>query len=480
MSLLRIFFHTKKSCLKFTVLIIIFMTLIPTGSIVAQDIQHSDAYYIIQEDDSLWDIASRFGVALEELEKVNNISNPDQISAGTRLIIPGFEGINGRLETQTVPFGETLQSLSHRYQLSTDLLIRLNHITSPDALYAGATVIVLADRQDTPISKRIMLKSGQSLLELSVIANANPWEVVFVNELSGGWAVLPEDILYLRGAEKAGPGALPEAITEVSFEPLNLAQGKTVLITVIGPPGLILNGSLAGRDLRFFTDNSGYVALQGVHALTEPGLYPLTLKGKLPQNSPYNGQEFVLTQSILIRSGNYPYDPVLQVDPKTIDPEITEPEDELWSKLGAPVTLEKMWNGLFESPVPDQFKDCWTSLFGNRRAYNGGSYDYFHGGLDFCGRDGTELYASAAGKVVFTGSLTVRGNVTVIDHGWGVYTAYDHQSQIDVKVGDMVKPGQLIGLGGATGRTTGPHLHWEVWVGGVQVDPTEWLKKVYP
>jgi murein DD-endopeptidase MepM/ murein hydrolase activator NlpD len=74
----------------------------------------------------------------------------------------------------------------------------------------------------------------------------------------------------------------------------------------------------------------------------------------------------------------------------------------------------------------------------------------------------------------------VRGQVVVIDHGWGVYTAYDHLSQILVQVGQAVQPGQVIGLGGATGRTTGPHLHWEVWVGGVQVNPVDWLRQAYP
>ena len=108
------------------------------------------------------------------------------------------------------------------------------------------------------------------------------------------------------------------------------------------------------------------------------------------------------------------------------------------------------------------------------------SIDYFHSGLDFCGREGTELYAPASGKVDFTGLLTVHGNATVIDHGWGVYTAYDHQSEILVKPGELVEPGRLIGRGGSTGRTTGPHLHWEVWVGGVQVDPVEWLEKPFP
>ena len=139
-----------------------------------------------------------------------------------------------------------------------------------------------------------------------------------------------------------------------------------------------------------------------------------------------------------------------------------------------------MWDDLFVSPVPPELSECWTSFFGNRRAYNGSTYDYFHSGLDFCGRVGTELYPPAAGKVVFTDSLIVRGGVVVIDHGWGVYSAYDHLSEIIVNPGDFVQPGQTIGLGGETGRTTGPHLHWEVWVGGVQVDPVDWLSQVYP
>jgi murein DD-endopeptidase MepM/ murein hydrolase activator NlpD len=69
----------------------------------------------------------------------------------------------------------------------------------------------------------------------------------------------------------------------------------------------------------------------------------------------------------------------------------------------------------------------------------------------------------------------------MINHGWGVYTAYMHQSEILVKVGDIVKAGQLIGQVGRTGlRITGPHLHLEVWVGGIQVDPIDWLSKEFP
>jgi murein DD-endopeptidase MepM/ murein hydrolase activator NlpD len=243
---------------------------------------------------------------------------------------------------------------------------------------------------------------------------------------------------------------------------------------------LELSGSLDGREINFYYLDDEFVALVGIHAMQEPGLYPLNISGKLPPGEPYFGEGFEFSQSVLIRDGNYPYDPVLTVSPETIDPDVTEPEDELWASLGVSVSPEKLWDGVFQSPVPDIFENCFTSLFGNRRSYNSGPYDYFHTGLDLCGGVGTEIFAPAAGRVSFAEPLTVRGKATVIDHGWGVYTAYDHQSEIYVEPGDFVQPGQLIGLGGATGRVTGPHLHWEVWVGGIQVNPLDWLEKAFP
>jgi murein DD-endopeptidase MepM/ murein hydrolase activator NlpD len=74
----------------------------------------------------------------------------------------------------------------------------------------------------------------------------------------------------------------------------------------------------------------------------------------------------------------------------------------------------------------------------------------------------------------------VRGNATVIDHGWGVYSGIWHQSEIQVQVGQTVQKNQIIGLVGGTGRVTGPHLHWEVWVNGIQVNPLDWLINTYP
>ena len=459
------------------ILLAVILPLIFHSPVTAQDDRQGQPYYIVQEGDSLWDIAVRFGVTLQDLQQANNISDPGQVVLGARLIIPGVKGVSGRLDTATVSYGETLRTLSRRYNLSDAILAQLNRIISPAELFAGATLIVpVTDEQGSSSAGRAGLTSSQSLLELAVLHGEDPWSVALDNNLQDTWSVVPGDVLRVAGDSQAdAPAGFPGAITKVEVDPLLMIQGGTTVVKVYAPPGITMGGSLADRTLNFFPQEYSYVALQGIHAMTPPGLYPLTLASELP-----GGQRFAFSQDVLVQNANFPYDPSLEVDPVTVDPVVTEPEKELWESLGVPVTPEKMWDGLFASPVPPEFVECWPSLFGNRRSYNGSTYDYFHSGLDFCGQVGTELYAGAPGKIIYTGLLTVRGGVVVIDHGWGIYTAYDHLSEILVQPGDIVQTGQLIGLGGDTGRTTGPHLHWEVWVGGVQVNPQDWLTRAYP
>lgn len=469
--------HGRRLPRSWMVLLVLGLSLLGYSRVTAQQGGPDQPYYVVQEGDSLWLIAARFGIRPEELQQANQITDPSQVRIGTRLIIPGLQGVDGQLDSVTVPYGETLGSLSRDYGVSEAALARLNRWVSPAELYAGETLIVPSrDSTGTPALARSRLIAGESLLELAILQNQNPWSIALKNNLPGTWAGIPGDVILVQGAaEPNAPRGLPPEIRKITVEPTSILQGGTAVIKISAPPGIALSGSLTGRALNFFPVVNGYVALQGIHALTPPGRYPLSLDGRLS-----NGESFSFSQDILIQDAKFPYDPTLEVDPATVDPAVTQPEADLWASLGASVPPEKMWDGLFSSPVPTDFKDCWTSLFGDRRSYNGGAYDSFHSGLDFCGRVGTELYAVAPGKVVYTGALIVRGNVVVIDHGWGVYTAYDHLSQILVQRGQTVATGQVIGLGGATGRTTGPHLHWEVWVGGVQVNPVDWLKNAYP
>ena len=209
--------------------------------------------------------------------------------------------------------------------------------------------------------------------------------------------------------------------------------------------------------------------------MLEPGLYPMAIHVNEPGNIANN-----YSQSVLVNAGEFAYDRSLPVDPATLDPETNRTENELWSSKSSNITPEKLWSGSFLLPVDPIFTGCYSSKFGNRRSYNGGEYLYYHTGLDLCGQIGDPIYAAASGVVVFADSLTVRGKATMIDHGQGVYTAYMHQSEILVTVGEHVEKGQLIGRVGNTGRVEGPHLHFEVIVGGVQTDPLYWLNREFP
>jgi murein DD-endopeptidase MepM/ murein hydrolase activator NlpD len=443
----------------------------------------SGPVYIVQPGDTLYNIALDFGVSLSDLLSANNITDANTISAGAQITIPGLQGISGVLTMQPIVFGDTLDSISRRDQVPEDMLRRLNHITSPEELYAGRSLIYPKKDSFTPLSTRIDLKPGQTLLEASVLAQSDPWSLTSLNELKGSWAAAPGEALFSAApAPATTPAAsgLPAAIVSATFSPLPIIQGGTAEITVQTLPGVTLSGTLVDRSLHFFApEKDKYVALQGAYALLEPGPYPLEIDATLPDGST---QRF--EQMVIVKDGEYPTDPVLTVGSDTLDPVENDAEIKQLQQLTAPVTPTKYWQGGFKNPTLPQFADCHPSFFGDRRNYIGSgtaqTYHSFHAGLDFCEQVGDPLYATADGVVIFTGLLTAHGNTTIIDHGWGIYSMYSHQSEMDVQVGQTVKAGDQIGLAGKTGRVTGPHLHLEVWVNGVEVNPVDWLTNIYP
>jgi murein DD-endopeptidase MepM/ murein hydrolase activator NlpD len=462
-------------------LMMVFLLPVITGH--AQNAQTDAPTYVVQSGDSLWDIAQRFRVSLEELETINNIENPNQLVLGAELKIPGITGYAGKLTTVSIQYGENLDSLSRRYGISKELLAQLNHIVNPRELVVGSFLVLPVDNAAIPSDTRVPVKSGETMLDLAMIHQTNPWQISIRNNLTNTVGLLPGGFLFLPVPDQqTNLLALPDAIKAVDIHPSPLPQGKTIEIKVKADAGSKLTGKFMGRAIIFFDNgNNELVSLLGVHAMAEPGIYPLELTIQTP-----DGNTFDFSQMVIVGKVDYPYDDPLTVDPETIDPKVTEPETQLWSSYAQTITPEKYWQGIFQMPTPLSkdycltTNDCWASRFGNRRSYNGSTYDYFHSGVDIVGKEETEIYAPAAGVVVFAGPLTVRGNATMIDHGWGVYSGYYHQKEIKVKVGDRVEAGQLIGLVGATGRVEGPHLHWEIWVNGVNVDPLDWLSQEYP
>jgi murein DD-endopeptidase MepM/ murein hydrolase activator NlpD len=433
--------------------------------------------YIVQEGDTLWGIAARFGVSVEEIIAVNNLSNQD-IFPGNEIIIPGLEGLTGTLATFAVPFGSNIRSMSRHYQMDEALIFKINHIISPAEIYAGYEMIILKDENKTEWNARAALGVGETMLEMAVTQNTNLWLIASGNGMAVPAETLPSDILFTNsGNSTIDVNGLPEIFEDIQVDPLPITQGDTAEVKVKTSGDASLVGILGGYTLHFFPYGDGYqVALQGIHAMLDQGLYPLRIDATL-ENQSIQSYE----QMVLVKQGDFLSEPINGVEPDTLDPNITGPEDQWLFSVVETITPQKLWQGRFALPIDSQY--CLRSKYGNRRSYNGGILHTFHSGVDFgvCSTSHPfDVYAPADGTVAYTGLKTVRGNVTIIDHGQGIYSGLYHQEEIYVSVGDPVTAGQLIGKMGKTGRATGVHLHWDLFVNGVQVDPLNWLNDDYP
>ena len=133
----------------------------------------------------------------------------------------------------------------------------------------------------------------------------------------------------------------------------------------------------------------------------------------------------------------------------------------------------RRWFGSFKRPLASET----TSPYGTQRLFNG-QHGSYHRGTDFRANVGTPVYASNSGIVRLAKNLFYSGNIVIVDHGINIFTLYAHLSEIHVENGQQIARGQQIGLSGASGRVSGPHLHWAVKVNGVYVDPLQFLSVI--
>jgi murein DD-endopeptidase MepM/ murein hydrolase activator NlpD len=461
----------KQQALK--LLFFIFGLFIITGPVSAQEEPPPLPQYVVQPGDTLSKIATRFGISENDIIVENNILNPNLLYAGAVLTLPGVDWIEGVIDAYEVPVGETFRSISRRFDYDTDILVRLGSLASPAQLFAGYPLLLVTNQGEDFLVSRAVVGPASSVFEIAISSGINPWAIVAGNRLPDSNNAIAGDVLLLPGTNDPGPGALPSPLN-IEVRGGNFIQGKTTVIAVgAGGEEVQLSGEYLEHQLNFFPTGEGeYVALQGVHAMMPLGVYPLIILGTMP-----DGSSFEFFQMVAVKSGGYGSEP-LYVDPSYLDPVANEAERTYLDLITSHASPEKIYIGAFQYPV--KFGSEIKSVFGTRRSFNGSPYDYFHSGVDFGWDAGIEILAPAKGVVVQVGVLEIRGNVTVIDHGWGVYSLYAHQAEIFVDVGDTVEPGQLIGHIGKTGRSSGPHLHWEVWAGGVQVEPLDWIFHTYP
>lgn len=464
-----------------TALVVLTLALLP-GLLqpAAARAQTGGPTYTVQPGDTLYSIARIFGVSVDALQKANAIADPTLISVGQKLVIPGYEGVSEPLVVYQVQLGDSFDSLSRRFGVSAGDLIRINHITSADGLYVGQPLIYPQRDGGLANGRTLTAGPGDSLLSMAAAAGLNPWSLALTDGLPGPGAVYAGQTV-VTPADSNGPAltGLPAPFSALALGPGRLYQGSTLEVFAEVPEGVTLEGSFAQWPLHFAADKAAdgsprQVSLQGIHAFLDPGLYPLTLKATGP-----GGAISTFQQLVPVAPGGYPTQ-TLQVGSDLaalLDTSVTEPEYQKVLSIVAPFEAARQWTGQFLKPVASERV---TTGYGWRRSYNGGPFDSFHDGIDWGAAGGSDIIAPADGTVVYTGPLQVRGNVTIVDHGWGVYTSYWHQLKILVQTGQQVKAGDVIGQVGSTGLSTGNHLHFAIWVGDNAVDPNQWLARAYP
>lgn len=216
--------------------------------------------------------------------------------------------------------------------------------------------------------------------------------------------------------------------------------------------------------LPFQITPTSWQVLVGIDLDATAGTYPVTIDAGAGQSAVHKTYSLVVSPKKFATRK-------LSVDENFVNPPASQQERiaresarlaELWQHS----TPARLWHGPFVRPVPQEA----NSAFGTRSIFNGQPRSA-HSGADFLSPAGTPIKSPNAGQVVLAEDLYYSGNTVVIDHGLGLYSLFAHLSAIEVKAGVAVETGDVVGKVGATGRVTGPHLHWMVRTGGARVDP---------
>lgn len=383
-------------------------------------------------------------------------------------------------ETYTVVAGDTLFVIAQRLGVPLDDLIAVNGITDPNRLEVGQVLIVPGAAPLQPeLPAEIALATlraqpGDTLTSLAATLGISVEQLAADNGLGVHARLFPgQPLLIPRDQVPQSPPGFG-AIQAIDF-PARLLQGRTGVVTVRARRELALTGDWNGLPLTFLPvegDARYQFAYLPVPALIAPSAYWLSIG-----YTAGNGVQLNQAWPVAVGDGSYdrqeinlPPDRGVLLAPELVQAEFAKVA-EVWNQRTPALT----WTAPFTQPIGAEYPT--TSPFGTRRSYNGGPYSDYHAGQDFGAPTGVPVLVPGDGTVALAEMLDVRGGAVIIDHGGGVFSGYWHLSEITVEVGQGVAQGDVLGLVGNTGLSTGAHLHWELRIYGIAVDPMQFLSE---
>ncbi|MEE9277998.1 MAG: M23 family metallopeptidase [Dehalococcoidia bacterium] len=326
-------------------------------------------------------------------------------------------------------------------------------LTGAMAVGAGALLLACGDDGASPPASSPISAAGGA----SPASEAAPPSATTVDDTQIG----PQ--------EDAPPTLETEPLIWVT--PKEVSQGSVFLVAVDAPGAGFASVAFGGQVISLLREGSRFFTILGIDALTPVGPVPVVIAIADAGGRPVVQQETLVT----VRSSNWQTE-VVELDESNralLDPEIRNEDSSTRGPVLRRETPERHWDGVFRPPSDGVI----TSNYGLLRSYNFMPVEEYHEGLDFAGDNGDPVLSPNAGVVAWVGQTRRRGNGLIIDHGGGVFSGYYHLSEVVVAVGDVVNSGEFIARIGATGLATGPHLHWEVVVHGITVDPVQWFRE---
>lgn len=363
--------------------------------------------------------------------------------------------------TYRVRAGDSLSLIAQRFGTDVATLAALNGLTNPDHIEVGQVLRL-------PCSARVGDRALAALAAGMAVGARLP----------RGRAALPHLALWQARAATLRRWRTMGVPADLLWMPPSVVPGDVLVVRLVPRHREAITAAVRVLDTwhPLVAQAGGVSALVPLHGFVQPGMLRVTLAIRS------RGQTTrTLELPVRVRDAGFPSQKIVLPPSKAglLAPAVLQAEAARLAKVWAQSAGPPRWRGPFSWPV-DVRRWPTTAPYGVRRTYNGGAVRGYHTGQDIAAPQGTPVRAPAAGVVLLAGPLHVRGNAVVIDHGAGVTSNYWHLSAIVVRPGQTVRRGDLIGYVGTTGLSTGAHLHWEIRVYGVPVNPVPWTKSPGP
>jgi murein DD-endopeptidase MepM/ murein hydrolase activator NlpD len=536
----KVIFSMKLRLLSRIFPLLLTILLLTLNPVAAQDdtgeaVPEGVTLHVVQRGETLYSIAVEYGLTIEDLARFNNLVNPNNLKVGERLLIPLEPVPEIQPPTiHTVQPGETLKTIGDFYGVDLTILVQLNGITNPNMLYVGQVLTIVPETEvtpgtgelvipedlpsavdaldpaaasGTPVAETVdevdseealaeepsgpvmttngvtssgiehVIQRGETLFTIATRYGITMDSLQEANEITDPSRILAGQVLIIPGTQPVeSTVALPAALTSLDVTPMVLSQGKTGRIRLTTRGAATVNAQFRDAPIPVVDDSgtaTSFLIWLPIPVQAEPGIYPFNL-----EVAEADGTVTPFSFNIQVEYAGYGAVNVnLPTEKRDLFTQAIEDNElSILQSLAARVNPERYFDGPMGLPAAAAM----NAPYGTLRSYNGGSLNSYHFGSDFAGAPGSPILAAASGQVVLADDLQIRGTAVMIDHGWGVYTLYGHMSQRNVNLGEFVQAGQILGLVGTTGRSTGAHLHWELWVDGVPVDPMQWVYQAFP